>query len=470
MNKEEISNQGKIYVTGKIQDLNKAEIRYIVEQLGFQWSTTISSLTLLVIGKNPGQNKIETADRLNIRKLSWDEFAKEYNFEVKREAKQDIVQDNNISPQIAELITKTKNKKSQTRLVAYSKLIEYKEEFVTDILVKALADELGTIRKLAFKELEKRNFSELSSKFYELLENRNEKIRKDSVKALCKLEENPNEIEYLGKAMKDRSYDIRLIAIDGLSKILDPEVNEILVEALKDKYDIPGKALAGLVTNKYPDLEKVLKDLSYSSNQKLARIALKYLKTRVSEPEREQILLDRIHHEPNKILTKEALDYFRLRLSREEFIEFLVLSFDKTKHNINKTVILSQLSLYEEAQQFLNKNLKNENAYLRKHVLELLTKRTNPETKKLLIAATDDSLAATRKLAYEKLIERYESKAMKFAYKALKDSDEDVRLSVVSKVYNIIGQTAKSTIFMYKTLKDPSEKVRRFVQFWTGLK
>ena len=59
---------------------------------------------------------------------------------------------------------------------------------------------------------------------------------------------------------------------------------------------------------------------------------------------------------------------------------------------------------------------------------------------------------------------------MKFAYKALKDSDEDVRLSVVSKVYNIIGQTAKSTIFMYKTLKDPSEKVRRFVQFWTGLK
>ncbi|MFW9993041.1 MAG: BRCT domain-containing protein [Candidatus Odinarchaeota archaeon] len=65
----------RIYVTGKIQDYTKKEIREMVEKKGFKWSATIGkNLDFLVTGYKPGPTKIEKADKLRITTIGWDEF------------------------------------------------------------------------------------------------------------------------------------------------------------------------------------------------------------------------------------------------------------------------------------------------------------------------------------------------------------------------------------------------------------
>ena len=54
------SDKKRIYVTGKIEGFTKKEIRALVEEHGYLWSSTISkSLDLLVTGEKAGPIKLE---------------------------------------------------------------------------------------------------------------------------------------------------------------------------------------------------------------------------------------------------------------------------------------------------------------------------------------------------------------------------------------------------------------------------
>lgn len=65
----------KVYVTGKIFGHTKAAVRAIIEEHGYQWSTTVSkNLTMLITGDKPGPKKLEKAKALEIRVLSWEDF------------------------------------------------------------------------------------------------------------------------------------------------------------------------------------------------------------------------------------------------------------------------------------------------------------------------------------------------------------------------------------------------------------
>jgi DNA ligase (NAD+) len=70
-----MSEKIRVYVTGKIQDMTKAEIQKFVESKGFQWSASISNkLDLLIYGERAGPKKIQKAKQLGIKLQSWDEF------------------------------------------------------------------------------------------------------------------------------------------------------------------------------------------------------------------------------------------------------------------------------------------------------------------------------------------------------------------------------------------------------------
>ena len=68
-------SKGRIYVTGKIEGMTKADVQSYVEAKGYEWSSSITSnLTLLVIGDKPGGSKVAKAEKLGIEMLTWGEF------------------------------------------------------------------------------------------------------------------------------------------------------------------------------------------------------------------------------------------------------------------------------------------------------------------------------------------------------------------------------------------------------------
>ena len=68
------SYRKKIYVTGKIQGYIKKEVQKFVEDHGFEWSTSINKLDILVTGENPGLEKLKKAEEFAIKVVSWEEF------------------------------------------------------------------------------------------------------------------------------------------------------------------------------------------------------------------------------------------------------------------------------------------------------------------------------------------------------------------------------------------------------------
>jgi DNA ligase (NAD+) len=73
---EEISRKGTVYVTGKIPDLTKKKTKELLEKYGYEWASLTKSLDLLVIGENPGKNKVEKAKKYGILIETWEEFYK----------------------------------------------------------------------------------------------------------------------------------------------------------------------------------------------------------------------------------------------------------------------------------------------------------------------------------------------------------------------------------------------------------
>jgi DNA ligase (NAD+) len=72
---DNLSKRERIYVTGKIEGMTKAEVKEFVESKGYEWSTSISgNLDLLVLGEKAGESKIAKATKIGIKMLPWDEF------------------------------------------------------------------------------------------------------------------------------------------------------------------------------------------------------------------------------------------------------------------------------------------------------------------------------------------------------------------------------------------------------------
>jgi len=69
----------RIYVTGKIPGMSKKEVQALIENLGFEWSNTISKkLDFLVVGEKPGAKKLSKAKDLKIPLKDWKDFKSEY--------------------------------------------------------------------------------------------------------------------------------------------------------------------------------------------------------------------------------------------------------------------------------------------------------------------------------------------------------------------------------------------------------
>ncbi len=69
----------KVYVTGRIEGMNKREVKRLVESKGYEWSSSISSsFSMLILGDDPGDSKVKKAEKLGIEMLTWDEFVSDH--------------------------------------------------------------------------------------------------------------------------------------------------------------------------------------------------------------------------------------------------------------------------------------------------------------------------------------------------------------------------------------------------------
>ena len=65
------------YVTGTISEYTKRELRTILTRKGMIWSKSINGdLDYLIVGEEPGEKKINIAEEIGIRMISWEEFKK----------------------------------------------------------------------------------------------------------------------------------------------------------------------------------------------------------------------------------------------------------------------------------------------------------------------------------------------------------------------------------------------------------
>lgn len=75
LNKANLESKGKVYVTGSVPNKTKEQIKEFIEQVGYEWSTSISGkLTYLILGNKPGGSKIQKAEKLRLKIISWEKF------------------------------------------------------------------------------------------------------------------------------------------------------------------------------------------------------------------------------------------------------------------------------------------------------------------------------------------------------------------------------------------------------------
>ncbi|MCK5611021.1 hypothetical protein KAR91_54615, partial [Candidatus Pacearchaeota archaeon] len=75
--RRESTKRGTVYVTGKVSDMSKKQIKTFLEENNYEWASLTKSLDLLVIGEKPGLNKLERARKYNIRIITWNDFLKD---------------------------------------------------------------------------------------------------------------------------------------------------------------------------------------------------------------------------------------------------------------------------------------------------------------------------------------------------------------------------------------------------------
>jgi DNA ligase (NAD+) len=68
------TTRGTIYVTGKIPDMTKKQIKEFVLKAGYEWDSLKKSLSLLVVGEKAGPAKLAKARKYGVPIKTWEEF------------------------------------------------------------------------------------------------------------------------------------------------------------------------------------------------------------------------------------------------------------------------------------------------------------------------------------------------------------------------------------------------------------
>ncbi|PWI47491.1 DNA ligase (NAD(+)) LigA [Candidatus Heimdallarchaeota archaeon B3_Heim] len=73
----DLGKKRSIYVTGKVPEMTKKDIKDFLEKNNYEWASLTKSLDLLVTGEKPGSTKLEKAKKYGIPIKTWDEFQAE---------------------------------------------------------------------------------------------------------------------------------------------------------------------------------------------------------------------------------------------------------------------------------------------------------------------------------------------------------------------------------------------------------
>jgi len=74
-----VKKQMKIYITGKVEDITKAQLKEMTAEKGIEWGSGVSkSLDYLVLAENAGEKRQEQAAALGVKMISWEEFYSKY--------------------------------------------------------------------------------------------------------------------------------------------------------------------------------------------------------------------------------------------------------------------------------------------------------------------------------------------------------------------------------------------------------
>lgn len=72
--KKKITEHLQIYVTGKVQNITKKEIKSILKDNGHEWAPLTKKLDLLITGDDPSSLKLEKARKYGIKTITWKDF------------------------------------------------------------------------------------------------------------------------------------------------------------------------------------------------------------------------------------------------------------------------------------------------------------------------------------------------------------------------------------------------------------
>ena len=72
--KRKKSGHLQIYVTGKVQNITKKEIKTILKNNGHEWAPLTKKLDLLITGDDPSSLKLEKARKYGVKIITWKDF------------------------------------------------------------------------------------------------------------------------------------------------------------------------------------------------------------------------------------------------------------------------------------------------------------------------------------------------------------------------------------------------------------
>jgi len=73
----------KIYITGKVDGVTKSELKKLIQPDYKMASGVIKSMKYLVLAEDPGEKRMEKAQRYGIEMVSWVDFVELANLEDK---------------------------------------------------------------------------------------------------------------------------------------------------------------------------------------------------------------------------------------------------------------------------------------------------------------------------------------------------------------------------------------------------
>jgi len=353
--KIEVEKKGKVYVTGKIEGKNKAEVQQIVKQMGFTWSPSINNrLTHLVYGKNPGQKKIDLAKRYDINLIKWADFIEKYKVEIK--SKRIIVLDDRTDKDTSsplgkeDIIELTQNKKWEVRSEAYKELINFNED-VIEILFKALADKSEKIRMMSLEELRKRVSEEEMFKILtKALADKSEKIREIALEELKKRD--PDQVPYLLYELtkhEDKRVASNSFWIYNREQYKDKVKHLVELLDLESNVSVQQMAFAELVRISPPNLEEILVKGLYIGQLSAVRKSLELLMER-KHPKLAELLLDGIFV---TFFGYKFFPYLESNGYHKEILEKAIDLYDTTDKTV-KGRIRAKLSEYNNDERVMN--------------------------------------------------------------------------------------------------------------------